>query len=165
MSNYVFNFSTRIVSGVGALDKVGEEVKKFGAKNLLIATDPFLMKSKTIDAVTASLDREGVEYVLFPQVQPDPSVECVQDACTVLLNNNCDAVLGVGGGSAIDVAKGAAILATNPGPIAQYEGADKIPNGPLPIFAVPTTAGTGSEVSQTSVLSDGEANGYPCKRN
>lgn len=157
MNNYVFNFSTRIVSGAGAINKVGEEVKKFGAKNLLIATDPFLMQSKIIDVVTASLAQEGVEYVLFPQVQPDPSVECVQDACTVLLNNNCNAVLGLGGGSAIDVAKGAAILATNPGPIAQYEGADKIPNCPLPIFAIPTTAGTGSEVSQTSVLSDGEA--------
>lgn len=157
MSHYVFNFSTRIVSGIGAIAEVGAEVKKFGVNKVLIATDPFLMKSKTIDAVTASLDNADIEYVVFPQVESDPSVECAQNACTILLSHNCDAVLGVGGGSAIDVAKGAAILATNPGPIAQYEGADKIPVAPLPIFAIPTTAGTGSEVSQTSVLSDGKA--------
>lgn len=155
MSNYIFNFSTRIISGSGTIDGVGEEIKKFGAKSVLIATDPFLMQSKTIDRVIKSLEEADVAYMLFPQVQPDPSVECVQNACTVLMSHQCDAVLGVGGGSAIDVAKGAAILATNAGPISQYEGADKIPVPPLPVFAIPTTAGTGTEVSQTTVLSDG----------
>lgn len=154
-SNWTFIMSTKIVSGVNVIDAVGEELSLSGIKSILVVTDEAMMETEVIARVIKSLKTANINNVIFPQVQPDPTVKCAEDAYKVLSGNNCEAVIGVGGGSAIDVAKATAILATNPGPISQYEGANKIPTPPLPIYAVPTTAGTGSEVSQSSILADG----------
>ena len=154
-SQYAFYYSTKIVSGQSALEAIGEEIKVYGLKKALIITDRVIAKTVTMERVKASLCASGIGYALFEDVEPDPTVISVEAANELLKQECCDCVVGVGGGSALDAAKGAAILGTNDAPISQYEGANKIPNAPHPIFAVPTTAGTGSEVSQSSILSDG----------
>lgn len=154
-SQYTFFYTTKIVSGPQVLGSVGEELAACGVKKTLIVTDKVIGKTAAMANVTASLDKAGISYAIFDDVEPDPTVASVEAACALLKQAACDSVIGLGGGSALDAAKGAAILATNPSPISQYEGANKIPFAPCPTFAIPTTAGTGSEVSQSSILSDG----------
>lgn len=154
-SQYTFYYSTKIVSGPAALDAIGEEVAAFGLKKALIVTDKMIAKTETMERIIASLKAAGIVHAVFSDVKPDPTVASVEVAEKLRRQHACDCVIGVGGGSVLDAAKGTAILGTNTGPISRYEGANKVPNAPYPIFAVPTTAGTGSDVSQSSILSDG----------
>ena len=154
-AQYTFFYTTKIVSGPEALDLIGDELKISGVKKTLIVTDKVMAGSETMAKAKASLAGAGNDFAVFEEVEPDPSVATVEAAAELLRLSACDSVMGLGGGSALDAAKGAAILGANDGPISQYEGANKIPNPPCPIFAVPTTAGTGSEVSQSSILADG----------
>ena len=152
---FTFFYATKIVSGPGAVETIGDELKICGVKKTLIVTDKVIAKTETMAKAKASLANVGIDLTVFEGVEPDPTVTVVEAAAGFLKQNACDSVVGIGGGSSLDAAKGAAMLATNAGPISQYEGANKISNAPCPIFAVPTTAGSGSEVSQSSILTDG----------
>ncbi len=119
-----------------------------------IVTDEGLVAAGVVERVTASLDEAGVAHATYAGVQPDPTFEQVEEGRAALQHEGCDAVLALGGGSSMDAAKVIAAAATNPGPVAALEGRFKVKAPPLPLFALPTTAGTGSEATLAAVISD-----------
>ena len=140
--------------GPGVLADVGAEVKGLGFKRPLIVTDDVLVKLGVAKKLTDVLDAVGVEYVLYDEVQPNPTCTNVQDGLGVLQAKGCDSIISIGGGSPQDCAKAISILATNGGDIRDYEGIFKSTKKGLPIVAINTTAGTASEVTINYVITD-----------
>jgi alcohol dehydrogenase len=150
----IFNFRAagEILFGAGTIQRTGAVIKKHGGRKILIVVDPGFAKAGPFKKITAVLENEGLPYALFDAVEPEPRVE-IADLCGDLAKKErCDFVLGVGGGSAMDTAKAAAVLATNEGRARDYQGLDKVPKRGLPKGMIPTTAGTGSEVTFTAVF-------------
>lgn len=143
-----------IFAGPGASLLLCEAIAGSGIKKLLLVTDAQLVKLKLVDPLLAQLAESGVAVTVYDGVRPDPQVEQCEEAFSVLQRANCDAVLAVGGGSVMDCAKIVAARATNPKSITEMTGFFKVKHAPLPIFCIPTTAGTGSEVSVGAVVSD-----------
>lgn len=151
--SFQFMTLTRIVAGDGVLDGIGEDAGRLGRK-VLIVTDPGVRKAGLVDVVTGSLNAAGVEHTVFSDVEGNPTVENVAAGHDAQAAAAADVVIAVGGGSAIDAAKAVALLATNDGRIHDYEGFEKLTSRPLPLLAVPTTVGTGSETTKGAVISD-----------
>lgn len=151
-----FEIPTRILAGSGAHAEAPSELHRLGANRVLVVTDPGIVKSGLLDLVAGVLDRAQLPYTVFDRVRPQPTCGGVQEAYALYRAQGCDALLAVGGGSSMDTAKGVAILATNGGRPQDYSGFDKFANQPAPMIAVPTTAGTGSEVSAVASLVDEE---------
>ncbi|MDR3225209.1 MAG: iron-containing alcohol dehydrogenase [Clostridiales Family XIII bacterium] len=152
-----FNWSPpgSIIFGNGVVKRIGEEVKRLGASNVVITTDEGLVKFGVVAKVTESLDAAGVKYVVFDKCEADPSVETVEAVAE--LAKDADMLIGVGGGSSIDPSKAASILVTNGGNIRDYSGCDLYSKAPLPVVAVPTASGTGAETSTFAVITDRQA--------
>ncbi|MBP7567794.1 MAG: iron-containing alcohol dehydrogenase [Burkholderiaceae bacterium] len=144
--------------GPGAHAKVGEVVQDLAISRVFVAIDEALLKSALWERVQALLQAGGVTTAVFTGIEPDPSAHTVERAFAAAQALDAQAVLAIGGGSTMDVAKAVAILATNGGRIHDYEGIDRFTRRPLPRIAVPTTAGTGSEVSGSCVITDTEKN-------
>ena len=153
--NY-FRTTPRIVMGPGSVAGVGDEAKALGATRVLVVTDPGIMDAGLLEPVTASLEAAGLDYNLFSQVAPDPRHETVKACLGGLTGDKPDCVIGLGGGSPIDIAKTVAVMLTNAGDISDYCGIDLVPNPGAPTIIIPTTAGTGSEVTPIAILSDEE---------
>ena len=147
----VFNNINRLVQGRGCLSGLPAEVERLGAKRILVITDPGLMQTG-IPARVAKL-LSGFEVVIYSDVESDPSVESVDACAQFVKDNGFDLLVGLGGGSPIDTAKCVSILATNGGKTEDYLGIEKVPKPGLPKIFIPTTAGTGSEVTNVAVLS------------
>jgi len=120
----------------------------------MIVTDDGVKNAGLLEPVKESLEGAGLDHCVYSDVVPDSGVDIVEEATDLFQKENCGAVLGIGGGSSMDTAKAVAAMATNPGSIMDYVGLEEIDNEPLPIIAVPTTAGTGSEVTVWAVISD-----------
>ncbi|MCB2227113.1 MAG: iron-containing alcohol dehydrogenase [Desulfarculaceae bacterium] len=150
----IFRTTPRIVMGPGAVAGVGAEAKALGATRVLVVTDPGIMGAGLLDPVEASLKAEGLDYVLFSEVSPDPRHETVEACLGGLGGDKPDCVIGLGGGSPIDIAKTVAVMLRNAGDISDYCGVDLVPNPGAPTIIIPTTAGTGSEVTPIAILSD-----------
>ncbi|WP_164745727.1 iron-containing alcohol dehydrogenase [Neobacillus mesonae] len=148
--------TTEIIWGSGAVENVSSIIEKNKVKRVLVVTDPGIVKSGLIDLVTPQL--KNVEYTLFNEVEPNPSVQTVNKALDKCKELETDLIIGVGGGSPIDVAKAVAVVYTNGGSIVDYEGIDTFPNQSAPLLAIPTTSGTGSEVTSFTVITDTERN-------
>lgn len=131
-----------------------EQVAILGFSKVIIVTDNFLGSSGILDGIKARLEETGVEYVVYDGVLPDPSFEQVQAGEALLRRENCQAIIGVGGGSVLDAAKMMAMLYTNPWPLEKFDGIQKCKKPGLPLFAIPTTAGTGSEITVAAVITD-----------
>jgi len=142
--------------GVGAYQKIKDIVQELGSKRIFIALDTALLNSDFYQGIQALLIDAGVETAIFTEIEPDPSAHTVEKAFMACLQHQATALLAIGGGSTMDVAKAVGILATNGGRIHDYEGIEKFKTPPLPLIAIPTTAGTGSEVSGSCVISDTE---------
>lgn len=145
-----------VIFGNGSIRQVGESCVRLGATNVFIVSDPGVMEAGWLDVIVRSCRQAGLSYTTFHDITINPKDKEVEKGCRIYLENECDAVIGVGGGSSIDVAKAIAILVTNGGRIHDYEGVDKIRYPLPPQVMVPTTAGSGSEVSQFSVIVDTE---------
>ncbi|PUF88146.1 MULTISPECIES: iron-containing alcohol dehydrogenase [unclassified Geobacillus] len=143
-----------IIFGNGAIEHVGESCLRLGATNVLIVSDPGVIEAGWLDVAVKSCKQANLKYTIFHDVTINPKDIEVEKGCKVYIENECDAIIGIGGGSPLDVAKAIAILATNGGKIHDYEGVDKIRNPLPPQVMIPTTAGSGSEVSQFSVIVD-----------
>ncbi|AKU27310.1 alcohol dehydrogenase [Geobacillus sp. LC300] len=141
-----------VIFGNGSIHQVGESCLRLGATNVLIVSDPGVTEAGWLDVVIKSCRQVGLKYTTFCDVTINPKDEEVKKGCEAYLENECDAIIGIGGGSSIDAAKAVAVLATNGGQIHEYEGVDKIQLPLPPQVMVPTTAGSGSEVSQFSVI-------------
>jgi alcohol dehydrogenase class IV len=129
-------------------------ISQLGYKKLLIVTDEVLVKIGLLDNITARLGELKVDYVIYDGILPDPTYDQVYTGVDILRNNHCDAILAVGGGSPIDASKAIAAQATNNKPLEKLAGLFKLRKAPVPFFAIPTTAGTGSEVTVAAVVSD-----------
>jgi alcohol dehydrogenase class IV len=152
-----FNFlpvPTDVHFGFGAVQSLPTHVRSLGARKVFVVTDPGVRRSGIVEKVTALLDREAIGFAIYDQVTADSGSTLISEAVDELKTAGADAVVGVGGGSALDTAKAVAALATNPGSPLDYVGLHKVRNRPLPTIAIPTTAGTGSEVSFWSVFTD-----------
>ncbi len=154
----IFSLPSTIITGAGSSEKVGEHAKQFGATKALIVTDPGILKIGYTDQIANNLNNAGIISTIFADVTPDPTLQNVTDGLKQFADENCDLIVSIGGGSAIDCGKGISVKLTNDGEFADYMGVDKIPNAGIPSIAIPTTAGTGSEVSKVTVITDTERN-------
>lgn len=147
-----------VITGPGASDNVGEQAQRLGATRTLIVTDPGIAQIGYADKVSQHLHAAGIGATLFSDVTPEPTLQNVTDGLKQYRDESCDVIVSIGGGSAIDCGKGIAMKLTNSGDFADYMGMDKIPNPGAPLIAIPTTGGTGSEVSKVTVITDTERN-------
>lgn len=145
-----------IIFGSGSITQVGESCLRLGAQKVFIITDPGIITAGWLEPIIDSCQKAGLSYAIFSDLTTNPKDYEVERGVQQYLVAECDAIVGIGGGSAIDVAKAIALVATNGGKIHDYEGVDKI-NRPLPpLVMIPTTAGSGSEVSQFSIILNSE---------
>ncbi len=158
---------TKIVFGNGVIHDLAGVVRDLGGSKVFLVVDPGLAAAGLADHITAPLEAAGIPFVLFDRVDPEPGLKLADSGCGIAKAEGCDCVVGAGGGSAMDIAKAVSILVTNGGKAADYLGLGKIKKPGLPKIMVPTTAGTGSEVSFTAVFineetrSKGGMNGDP----
>ena len=154
---YTFEMPTRLVVGVGSGRKAGEELKKMGGSKVLVVTDQGVEGAGILGSIIERLASAGLSYVLYTGVEPNPSIRCVEEAVALYKQEGCDCLLGIGGGSSMDTAKAAGAVMANPDmDIRDMEGMGKITNPIAPIVAIPTTCGTGSEVTTATVITDTE---------
>jgi alcohol dehydrogenase len=158
--NKVCNFFSpmKIVLGQDMVKKVGDEVKALGRSKPIIVTDPGLVAAGTVKIVEDALRAMRMEAGIFARVEPEPPARIVEECTQAIRAGKYDIVIGLGGGSSLDIAKGAAIMATNPGTISDYYGIDTVPKPGLPKILIPTTAGTGSEATRSIVVTDEKDN-------
>ncbi|MGU7782778.1 iron-containing alcohol dehydrogenase [Burkholderia sp. PU8-34] len=156
MNPFQYFFPTTLKFGNGLARQAGELLKPLFSGKLLVVTDEGLIKSGVLEGFFASLREADVAHEIFSGVEANPSTAVLESALSFLKEHRCTAVIGVGGGSSIDTAKGVAAMATNGGTILDYEGYNRIPEEPLPIFAIPTTSGTGSECTASTVFTNKE---------
>jgi alcohol dehydrogenase class IV len=145
-----------LFSGPGSSLELCEAISQMGVHKLLIVTDSMLVKIGLLDEIEKKLTGLGVRFVVYDGIQPDPTVAQIEAGLKVLRRDRCQAILAVGGGSSIDAAKVIAARATNDKPISAMEGMFKVFTAPMALYAIPTTAGTGSEVTIAAVVSDPE---------
>ena len=143
-----------VFAGPGSSLELCRQVALLGYRKVLIVTDAFLAGSGLLNDIKNALNKAGVEHVIYEGIEPDPRFEQVVAGEEVLAGSSCQAVIGIGGGSVLDAAKLIALLHNNPGDLAFYDGIQKAKKPGLPLFAIPTTAGTGSETTPVSVITD-----------
>ena len=151
-----FRLPPVLITGAGASAQVGEEIGKLKVKKALIVTDQVLVRLGALDGVKQTLQQSQVPFAVFDAIFTEPTADFVREGLKAYRENRCDFLLAFGGGSAIDTAKAIAVMATNAGSIEDYQGAGKIPQKGAPLIAVPTTAGTGSEVTPFTIITDTE---------
>lgn len=162
--NFSYYMPTRILFGCGKLNELGTTPYRPGKKALVvIGASGAMKKHGYLDRVVKLLKDNGVEAIVYDKIQPNPICEHVEEGAAVAKENGCDFVLGLGGGSTLDSSKSIAVMAVNPGQywdyIARGSGGRKTPpNGALPIVAITTTAGTGTEADPWTVITKSDAN-------
>ena len=156
-----FSYPNRIVFGPGAIARLPELLTELSARRVLLVTDDGLVKAGLVERVRSQID-EAAETILYTGVEPNPTEACVDEAAELLKAESCDLVIGLGGGSAMDAAKAAALRRNHHDPFTEYEiqiGGDRNMTETVPpIIAIPTTAGTGSEVGRSAVVTLAEGN-------
>jgi alcohol dehydrogenase class IV len=154
MEQFNCNLGNEVIFGIGTLNRLGKIVKKYGNKALL-AIDPYLVDNGVCDDIVSDLKRDGIEAVTFHNIHPNPICFEVDKGAAIAREEKCEVCIGVGGGSTLDTAKAIAVLSKNPGKSWDYaEGKMSPPKEALPIITIPTTSGTGSEVTLWSVVTN-----------
>lgn len=156
----IFNYElpTEIVFGLNAIEQLPEKVAYLGGSKVLVVSDPGIRDAGILDQVIAPLQKAQVEFDVFTEVDREPDVKTIQVITNKAKEMDADIVIGVGGGSALDAAKAVAVMVKNEGDISQYAGLNKVPKAGIPSICIPTTSGTGSEVTIWTVISDKENN-------
>ncbi|WZL81313.1 iron-containing alcohol dehydrogenase [Vallitaleaceae bacterium 9-2] len=150
------NLPTINLFGEQAIEQLYHELEKRQWKSTLIITDEYMRASKTFQRILHVFSRAKIKFKVFDQTRPDPSIELVEQACGYIKGAPCDFILTLGGGSAHDLGKGVALLSQTDQSIKAFVGVDKIGHKVLPIVAINTTSGTGSEVTRFAIISDVE---------
>lgn len=145
-----------IYTGKSSLNDVNKILDKLNAQKVMVITDKGIVNAGIYQKLKDILSKTNKEIVLFDDVQPDPSIKLVENVVNISRNNKIEAVIGIGGGSSIDTAKVAAALINNDKEMSEYIGIELLEKEAKPIIAIPTTAGTGSEVTHIAILSDEE---------
>lgn len=165
--SFSINQPTRIIFGVDAVKQLSSLIKELGGSRVFLVVDPGLQKARITGQISAVLDEAKIPYTLYDKVTPEPGLKLADQGLKLAKKNKADCVVGVGGGSALDIAKAVSILLTNGGKAEDYLGLGKIKHKGVPKIMIPTTAGTGAEVTFTAVFinektnSKGGMNGDP----
>ena len=156
MDSYQIMLPRKIRFGVGCLNTIADEAGELGARRALIVTDPGVYRAGLTEAVKGPLVSAGIEVDIFSEAEPEPTLPWLDATADKMRRQKYDLLIGVGGGSSIDFAKGLSALLTHGGRGQDYLGVDKVPGPGIPVFALPTTAGTGSEATNIAVFGDPE---------
>jgi alcohol dehydrogenase class IV len=146
-----------ILAGLGAIERLGEEVRNLEAKKALVVTDKGVIESGIGEKVQTLLKKDGVGVDIFDKVIPDPDIRCAEACVEMAKKGKYNAILGVGGGSSLDIASVASVMCTNPGTVHDYLGVNLVKNPGIPTILIPTTAGTGAEATPNAILTDVKA--------
>lgn len=152
-----FFVSSNVVFGRDAAKKLPEILKEYKAKNVMVVYDAGVKMAGIATKVLEEIENADVKITVFAGVIPNPTNEVVEEAAEIAKKENIDVFVAVGGGSSIDLTKAVNILMTNPGPIGRYGGIGMVKEAVLPLIAIPTTAGTSSEITNVVALTDTEA--------
>ncbi len=155
-SVHLFTCRTAVNYGFGASEAIGDQLTALGVTRALVVSDPGVAGAGIVKQIVGQIHEAGVATEVYDQTEPNPTVQNVHAAAELYAAQGCDGLVGVGGGSSMDGAKGAGVIATNGGHITGYAGRDQVPNDIPPLICIPTTCGTGSEVTGVSVISDVE---------
>lgn len=158
MKDYTFSVPQDVVFGAGSCSRLPQLMKKMGASHAFFVSDPQLAAMGVVKKCMEIVTQAGLAACAFTETEANPSVETVEAAKKAFLSSGADLLVALGGGSSMDVAKAVAVVAKYGGCITEYEGAHKVPGETIPQIAIPTTAGTGSEVTAFSVITDHSRN-------
>lgn len=159
MNDFIFKMPTKIIFGVNSALKIGDLLEEMKLSKVFVVTDKFLETTEAFKTVVEELKKK-FEVIVYTDIVPEPPIEIVDKAVDVLKESHCDVVIAIGGGSTIDICKAISMLKNNEGSVKDYlfGGTKTVKNKSLPMIAIPTTAGSGSEVTAASVISDEENN-------
>ena len=143
-----------VVFGLDARLLAGRYAKNFGAQKVLVVSDPGIIAAGWLDETLEILDGEGMLYEIYSNVTPNPKEKEVINGAKLYKNEECNAIVAIGGGSALDCAKGIGIVSSNNRSILEFEGVDKVYNPIPPLICIPTTAGSSADVSQFAIIKD-----------
>lgn len=149
-----FPSRTRLIVGAGTIDRLGELARSLNAKRVLLVTDSGIVKAGHATLAKKNLEAAGLSVTVFDKVRENPTTRCVDDCTTVARSAGIDTIVGLGGGSAMDTAKGCNFILTNGGRMQDYWGVGKATKPMLPFIAIPTTSGTGSECQSAALIAD-----------
>jgi alcohol dehydrogenase len=144
----------RLVAGGGSSARAGELAREIGAKRVLLVTDPGIVAAGHAGRIQKSLEDAGLRVTVFDRARENPTTRCVDECLAVARASGVDCIVGLGGGSSMDTAKGSNFLLTNGGRMQDYWGVGKATKPMLPLIAIPTTAGTGSEMQSAALIAD-----------
>lgn len=146
-----------LLVGPGSSARLGQAIAGFGHHKILVVTDTIISKLGLLKELTDALSEGGAEFVVFDEITPDAPIPLIEKGIEFFKEQGCDAIVAFGGGSSMDASKAIAVAVTNPKPLRKLAGYFKGLRNPIKIYAVPTTAGTGSEVTVAAVISDPQA--------
>lgn len=148
----------KVIQGAGSIYKIPEMIKKSGKKKVLVVTTPGFIRRGSLQKFFQTFEKEQIEYTVFSKVQPDPTTDCIEEAAAMYQENHCEGIVAVGGGSVIDCSKALGARIARPEKnLKQMQGLLKVMRRIPDIYAVPTTAGTGSEATAGAVITDGKS--------
>jgi len=156
MDSYQIMLPRKILFGAGCLDRIADEARQLGARRALIVTDPGVYQAGLTEPAREPLVGAGIDVDVFSEAEPEPTLPWLDATAAKMRRQKYDLLVGVGGGSSMDFAKGLSVLLTHGGSGRDYLGVDKVPGPGIPVFALPTTAGTGSEVTNIAIFGDPE---------
>ena len=156
MQNFDFQPRTRVIFGAGTVERLGEVARELNFKRTLLVADQGLVGSGHVDEAVGPLEKAGVEVLRFHDFESNPDTRMIERGTSFVVPLKIDSIIGLGGGSSMDCAKGINFLLTNGGSMADYRGYGKATKAMLPMIAIPTTAGTGSEAQSYALISDAE---------
>lgn len=154
INNFDFILPTKIRYGIGIVKVLGEELKLLKAKKIMIITDKGLVQAGIVNKITDLIQAEGLSYIIYDEIEANPKDYNVELAAEKARRESIDTIVAFGGGSPIDAAKAVSVLIKQGGKVRDYQGKGKITDDCIPLITIPTTAGTGSEVTFSSVITD-----------
>ncbi len=157
MNQFAHHMPTRLLVGPGSLEKMGEEVARIARRVVLITGRRAARLTGVLERIQQQLQAAKVESVIFDQIEPNPTIETIRDGAEFARSEKVRCAIGLGGGSALDAAKAIALMTVQQEDIREFFGGLRPTNPPLPVVAIPTTAGTGSEVTPFAVVTDVQA--------
>jgi alcohol dehydrogenase class IV len=149
-----FNVPATLLIGAGAARELVPQLTRLALSRVLLVTDCFMESSGVAGKVARELSQAGIAVEVFAGVQPDPTDSNVREGLRAYTAAGCEGIVALGGGSPIDAAKAIAMMTANPEPMSQYQGYHRVPRAGVPLVVIPTTAGTGSEVTKVAVITD-----------
>lgn len=155
---FTYSAPSTVLFGKDSSRKIGSLIQEFGCKKVLCVHGKIVKKTGIIDPIVKLMEQAGISVVEYDEVVPDPPIEVAEKGAVFAKKENVDGILAVGGGSAIDTAKAINILLGNEGDLRQYIGLNMVKKKGVPLIIIPTTAGTGSEVTSATVVSDTKHN-------